>query len=291
MSFIKKVQERLPKAEQFAQYKNLVVAYKALDQARLIRPRAYHVIPHTETGKADWNKIGGNMPNIFVIRPSIYLNRRFDYFCRTDGPNGIYVFNANMQPEEGQVLKAQVDNLNNIASTQKTDPSPALLFEEFPLVSNTLHVPPQYQMHMFYGRIGLIQVVAGEHTAWMDPNRKLLDSSTEQVDMSQLIPTETQMSDLCASAVAVSNMTRQPYIRIDYVVSTRGPMFRGFACIPADVRSQKWRWFYEKYDAEFGNVWDDAQQRINEDIRNAEQAGQRPPEHEPTETEPENDNA
>lgn len=251
-----------------------------VNSVKVLCPRVYLQVPHVETQKDDWaNMIDSRLPNIFVVRPSVFLNSKFDYFLRNDGTHGFTNFTLNSPQSKKQVIDAQATNLTSVASTNK---NAVLMCEEFPLtLSNALHYPTHYRVHMFHDVVGCIQVDTQQVKFWMDEAGKVLDVNEASPKKSPLvdphIPAPTALRTLCSSARTVAKRTLQPYIRIDFVLSTRGPMFRSFACMPGDVRSPSHRWFYAKHDETFEKHWVSAIERIQSISKSINNANSKQP--------------
>lgn len=286
MGFISAVQERLKHTDDFTVFKNLLTAYEIASQAGVIYPKVY--INLSIKDGFSWPNIERRLPNLFVVRPSVFLNPRFDYFLRDDGQRGIQNYTNNTQQTHQEVFQAQV---NNVVELQKAMPIPSLLFEEFPLSDrHKLEYAPHYRVHVFYGEIGLIQVTSGSELFWIDTDQNILLNATNN-DVTDLIPSFDETTNLCNAARAMSIQTDQPYIRADFVLSGRGAMFRSFACIPGDVRSEQHNALYVQQDEKLGKMWEAAEQRIATDKDNANADNTQPepePQHQlaPTTTPP-----
>ncbi len=81
------------------------------------------------------------------------------------------------------------------------------------------------------------------------------------------------MNDICQAAKAVSLATKLPYIRADFVASTKGAMFRSFSCIPGDIRSDNHNPFYKEMDNKFEEMWNNAEQIIEKEKRSSQTKG------------------
>jgi hypothetical protein len=261
MGFISHVQERLDHPQDFADFKDLIKSYQMMVAVGVPRPKVYVNVTQEELKKFNWIQNNRRLPNIFVIRPSVFLNARFDYFLRDDGARGLTNFTQGLiaaSPKE--VMQLQRDNIEAIA---EKNPDVSLLFEEFPLVGDTLQYPTHYRVHTFHDAVGLIQVDTRQDLFWMTPDRQVADSVGGK-DVESLVPAEDVVANLCQAASIVGKQTKLPYVRIDFVSSTRGPLFRGFACVPGDVRSETYRWFYSQHDERLGKLWDSAQKKLQD---------------------------
>jgi hypothetical protein len=269
VGFIARVQERLTHAEDYNNFKHLNLAYGMADKAGVQRPRVYFLVTPDSISNLTWQELRQRLPNLFVVRPSVFLNSNFDYFMVDNGPHGLWSVGTDTTVSPGDAMQSQIDNMNAMIENQ-VKPKPDLLFEEFPIIGDTLCYPVHYRMHMFYGRIGLIQATSRtlDINVWFTPDREVL-GSTGEYDAEEVFPSEEGLKQLCSAGVLVSTVAQRPYIRADFVLATSGPMFRSFACMPGDVRSEKYAWFYGQFDTEFEEVWIDAEQRILEDKEHA----------------------
>jgi len=259
MGFIQRVQERVNRPDDYLVFKNLLTAYQFANQAGVLFPRVYLDLKIEDDGandEFDWNNFAPRLPSIFVMRPSVFLNNRFDYFLRDDGINGMKNYTVDEQHSHQDIFQNQVDNIRDIKSIQ----TPSLLFEEFPLTGCSLRYPPHYRMHMFYDEVGLMQITTQDKTFWINDDKKVIGGAN-----TNLIPNDHDHEDLCEAASAISMRASLPYIRVDFVLSSRGAMFRSFACTPGDIRSDKNNWFYKKLDQDLEQRWIEAEQRITED--------------------------
>lgn len=270
MGFIDRVRERLAHAGDYNQFKHLDAAYQIVERAKVQRPQVYFVVTPASAPDIKWKDLRKRLPNLFVVRPTVFLNSNFDYFLVNNGPHGLWDVGADITMSAKAILDSQILNMEAMINNN-VKPTPSLVFEEFPIIGDTLCYPVHYRMHMFYGRIGLIQATSRtlDINMWFTPDREVLGSSGEY-DIDEVLPSEEGLKQLCTAGVLVSTVTQQPYIRADFVLATSGPMFRSFACMPGDVRSEKYAWFYNKFDAEFEEVWIDAEQRIAKDKQYAD---------------------
>ena len=262
MGFIERVRERMTHAEDFEDFKYLWRAYKMVDAVGLQRPKVYLTMPGADIPNVHWPSLRSRLPNLFTIRPSIFVNPAHDYMLRDDGPRGLMNFSARRIQTAGEVLSEQTDFLR-VIDNEKT----ALMFEEFPLTySDVLEYPIHYRVHVFGGVIGCIQGNSKFANFWVDTDCGLL-ASHENADVTTLIPNVGVMNDLCQAAMSISLATKLPYMRIDFVSSTQGVMFRSFAFSPGDVRSDDHNWFYRQNDEQLGTLWDQADQILNTTVQ------------------------
>jgi len=256
MGFIQRVQERTSHSQDFDAFKRLWPAYKLVDSVGVTRPKVYITMPKEEVANINWDMLRHRVPNLFTLRPSMFINRAQDFLLRDDGMRGLMNFSyRNIQPPQ-EALKAQQGFLNSMPDDT------ALMVEEFPLTyDNVLCYPAHYMVHTFGGVVGCIQGGTNTQNFWMDTECKV-SASQDQSDVSNLIPNVGVMDDLCSASKAISLATGLPYVRIDFVASTRGAMFRSFACAPGDVRSNDHNWFYKKHDDAFGELWEQAERAL-----------------------------
>jgi len=256
MGFISRVHERLKSVEKYSVFKDLLAAYQTVSQVGVPRPKLYLSLTRQDIRDLDWANISRRVPNIFVIRPNIFLNASHDYFLRDDGSHLLMNFTTGTQQTRMATLEQQVKNLERFPASAR------LLFEEFPLTaSNTLHYPAHYRVHAFHDTIGMIQVSTPDNVFWMDVTGQILDFTNDK-DVSHLVPETKTLEDLRAAAKTISIVTELPYIRIDFVLSTRGALFRSLACIPGDVRSEAFAWLYSKHDETMETLWTQAEDKI-----------------------------
>lgn len=253
MGFIKLVRERMEHAADFDQFKRLWPSYKIADNLGIPRPKVYLTIPATDVSTMTWDTLRNRLPNLFVIRPSLFVNPVHDFLIRDDGPRGFMNFSIANQQTPSDALADQARFLGQMPETDK-----ALLFEEFPLTySDRLGYPLHYRVHTFGGVVGCIQGTTAGHSFWVDTECKVLASGDNR-DVATSVPNVGIMDDICAAAKSISLATKLPYIRIDFVPSTQGVLFRSFACTPGDVRSNDHNWFYKENDEQLGQLWEQA---------------------------------
>jgi len=266
MGFIELVTERLENAESFSRFKHLISAYNIAIKADVCVPKMYLVVPAVEMKEFHWGKALRRLPNLFVMRPSVFVNSRFDYLLRDDGDKGFLNFTLNTQATQDEVLKQQQDNLESLTMDGRTEPT--MLFEEFPIgKSNALEYPLHYRVHAFHDYIALVQATSRHAMCWLDPGGAIVGQTTE-AKLGHYVPEDNDMGELVQAATNLSLATELPYVRMDFVLSSRGPMIRSFACVPGDVRAEQFRWFYKKYDEEFAKHWRIAELKLKGDALN-----------------------
>lgn len=256
MSFIQKVKTRVHNANEFAKFKNLVTAYSLCIKHDIIIPKLYFILSQEEATATSYEDLYHRLPNLFTIRPSIFLNNKYDYMLRDDGLT-LHNFATGQDDQPQNIYKTQCDAMQSIDNS-------SLLFEEFPLVNHVLQYPTHYRLHTFYGGVALIQIVKVDgKMGWCNNQGKILATTNDNTSLqSHDIPQHKAMESLVNAGRKLSLATKQPYIRIDFVLSTHGPMFRSFACIPGDVRSQTFATFYQQIDEQLDNEWIAAEERI-----------------------------
>ncbi len=249
MGFIELVRERTKHSQDYEQFMRLWPSYKMVDLVGVVRPKVYITIPKAELADIKWSALQPRVPNLFTMRPTIFINSKQDFLLRDESPKGFTNFTISSHQWPKDALKSQAEFLAPMPNDT------AVLLEEFPLTySNVIHYPIHYRVHTFGNVIGCIQGTTNQDLFWMDTECKIL-ASAHNKDVSNLVPSIGVMEDICAAAKAISMATKLPYIRIDFVASTRGAMFRSFACIPGDVRSDDHNWFYKQNDRELGQLW------------------------------------
>jgi len=213
------------------------------------------VLSNDEAKELQWQSLPNRLPNVFTVRPSVFLNNRYDYMLRDDGAT-LQNFTTKKKSTLHDIYEEQRKVTCDIDGA-------SMLFEEFPCVGDTLQYPTHYRLHAFYGGIALIQIVTADNQmGWCNTKGKML-ATANNVGLDGYIPKDEIRESLINVGQRLSIATKQPYIRIDFVLSTRGPMFRSFACIPGDVRSQTFANFYKQLDQKLGDEWEAAEQRIN----------------------------
>jgi len=253
MGFINRVKERVNHLEDYAKYKDMTQVYGTAMEANVIRPKVYGLFAPDEV--PPWDELSGRLPNLFVVRPTIYVNTNTYMHVRDDGDNGLFSFNSNKHEFPGDVIQAQIDAAQKLGAD--------ILFEEFPLCGNELGIPIAYCMHTFGGEVGVacIQAITPNDTLWFDVSKTQL-GSTSKNDLTHLIPDATVIQQLCDTAERISAAIAEPYMRIDLINTTKGPTLRSFASVPGDVRSPQFAWLYEQYDEYFNELWIEAKGRI-----------------------------
>ena len=212
MGFIEQVQGRLAHAQDFNEYKRLWPSYKLVDELGIARPKVYITIPKAEVNTLNWTQLRNRLPNLFVVRPSVFVNPIHDFMLRDDGHRGLMNFSVSNMQTPANMLKDQAGYLNSIQ-----DADIATMFEEFPLTyEDRLGYPIHYRVHIFGGVIGCVQGNATNANFWVDTDCKLLASSNNN-DVSSLIPNVGIMDDLCAASKSISLASKLPYLRIDFV--------------------------------------------------------------------------
>ena len=255
MGFIQLVTDRVQRASEFARFKNLLTSYNLCIQHNVVVPKVYLVLSNDEAKELQWQSLSNRLPNVFTVRPSVFLNNRYDYMLRDDGAT-LQNFTTKKKSTLHDIYEEQRKVTCDIDGA-------SMLFEEFPCVGDTLQYPTHYRLHAFYGGIALIQIVTADNQmGWCNTNGKML-ATANNVGLDGYIPKDEIRESLINVGQRLSIATKQPYIRIDFVLSTRGPMFRSFACIPGDVRSQTFANFYKQLDQKLGDEWEAAEQRIN----------------------------
>jgi hypothetical protein len=254
MSFIKRVQERMNNTEDYAQFKDLPTAYGLARRAQVVFPKVYTLL--NANAEPDWPDISRQLPSLFVVRPSVFLNTRFDYFLRDDDSYGIYNYTLGEKQSHLDMLQEQ---LGNIVLSNQEDAT-TLMFEEFPLASHLLEYPAHYRMHMFYDAVGMVQITTQEGIWWLDPK---LHTISSKGTFNTGLPDSMVYDDLCEAARQLSIQTQLPYVRVDFVLSTRGPMFRSFACMPGDVRSAQHNEVYKLHNDNLNGLWLKAEQALS----------------------------
>jgi len=255
MGFIQLVTDRVQRASEFARFKNLLTSYSLCIQHNVVVPKVYLVLSNDEAKELQWQSLPNRLPNVFTVRPSVFLNNRYDYMLRDDGAT-LQNFTTKKKSTLHDIYEEQRKVTCDIDGA-------SMLFEEFPCVGDTLQYPTHYRLHAFYGGIALIQIVTADNQmGWCNTNGKML-ATANNVGLDGYIPKDEIRESLINVGQRLSIATKQPYIRIDFVLSTRGPMFRSFACIPGDVRSQTFANFYKQLDQKLGDEWEAAEQRIN----------------------------
>jgi hypothetical protein len=215
------------------------------------------VLSNDEAKELQWQSLPNRLPNVFTVRPSVFLNNRYDYMLRDDGAT-LQNFTTKKKSTLHDIYEEQRKVTCDIDGA-------SMLFEEFPCVGDTLQYPTHYRLHAFYGGIALIQIVTADNQmGWCNTNGKML-ATANNVGLDGYIPKDEIRESLINVGQRLSIAAKQPYIRIDFVLSTRGPMFRSFACIPGDIRSQTFANFYKQLDQKLGDEWEAAEQRINHD--------------------------
>jgi len=259
MGFIERVRNRLQHVVDYGHFKNLVTAYQLVGKVGVGYPKVYATLSLQDAKSTPWGELARRLPNLFVMRPSVFLNTTHDYFIRNDGPRGLMNFNLRTLQMPQDAIRNQQGFIKGLGG------NPLILFEEFPLThNNTLCYPVHFRVHMFGSTIGCIQGVSNDNIFWMDTDCKILASGDKDKDVDHLIPNVAVTEDICSAAKAVSIMTNQPYIRVDFVAATRCAIFRSFACIPGDVRSDAHNWFYTQRDDEWGQLWEQAAKIIEQ---------------------------
>lgn len=255
MGFIQLVTDRAQRASEFARFKNLLTSYNLCIQHNVVVPKVYLVLSNDEAKELQWQSLPNRLPNVFTVRPSVFLNNRYDYMLRDDGAT-LQNFTTKKKSTLHDIYEEQRKVTCDIDGA-------SMLFEEFPCVGDTLQYPTHYRLHAFYGGIALIQIVTADNQmGWCNTKGKML-ATANNVGLDGYIPKDEIRESLINVGQRLSIATKQPYIRIDFVLSTRGPMFRSFACIPGDVRSQTFANFYKQLDQKLGDEWEAAEQRIN----------------------------
>jgi len=255
MGFIQLVTDRVQRASEFARFKNLLTSYNLCIQHNVVVPKVYLVLSNDEAKELQWQSLPNRLPNVFTVRPSVFLNNRYDYMLRDDGAT-LQNFTTKKKSTLHDIYEEQRKVTCDIDGA-------SMLFEEFPCVGDTLQYPTHYRLHAFYGGIALIQIVTADNQmGWCNTKGKML-ATANNVGLDGYIPKDEIRESLINVGQRLSIATKQPYIRIDFVLSTRGPMFRSFACIPGDVRSQTFANFYKQLDQKLGDEWEAAEQRIN----------------------------
>jgi len=255
MGFIERVRERMTHASDFDNFRRLWPAYKMVDTIGIPRPKVYLTLQGEDIFNINWQVLRTRLPNLFALRPSIFVNTAHDYLLRDDGPRGLMNFSIRHVQTPPEVWDEQIKHLRSI-----NQEGVALLFEEFPLTySDVLEYPIHYRAHTFGGVIGCIQGNSRAANFWINNDGDVL-ASHENADVTTLIPSMGVMDDLCAAAKSISLATKLPYMRVDFVSSTQGVMFRSFAFSPGDVRSTDHNWFYRQNDEQLGQLWEQAEQ-------------------------------
>ena len=255
MGFIQLVTDRVQRASEFARFKNLLTSYNLCIQHNVVVPKVYLVLSNDEAKELQWQSLPNRLPNVFTVRPSVFLNNRYDYMLRDDGAT-LQNFTTKKKSTLHDIYEEQRKVTCDIDGA-------SMLFEEFPCVGDTLQYPTHYRLHAFYGGIALIQIVTADNQmGWCNTKGKML-ATANNVGLDGYIPKDEIRESLINVGQRLSIATKQPYIRIDFVLSTRGPMFRSFACIPGDIRSQTFANFYKQLDQKLGDEWEAAEQRIN----------------------------
>jgi hypothetical protein len=266
MGFIERVTERVERPEDYITYKKLLTAYQFAKKANVAFPNVYLELESTHQDI----DMGEGIPTLFVMRPSIFLNTRYDYFLRDDRRSrGVMNYTLGKQQSHEEMVREQMNHAMKIGSS--------ILVEEFPLTrDNMIKYPTHYRMHMFYGKVVIVQVTTQSSMFWMDDNRRVLYNPSDETDVSYLIPGDKTYEDLRDAATVLSLLTVQPYIRIDLVASNRGAMFRSFACMPGDIRSPQHNEFYRGRDDELEQEWAEALIRIKDTPDNANRSEPKP---------------
>lgn len=255
MGFIQLVTDRVQRASEFARFKNLLTSYNLCIQHNVVVPKVYLVLSNDEAKELQWQSLPNRLPNVFTVRPSVFLNNRYDYMLRDDGAT-LQNFTTKKKSTLHDIYEEQRKVTCDIDGA-------SMLFEEFPCVGDTLQYPTHYRLHAFYGGIALIQIVTADNQmGWCNTKGKML-ATANNVGLDGYIPKDEIRESLINVGQRLSIAAKQPYIRIDFVLSTRGPMFRSFACIPGDIRSQTFANFYKQLDQKLGDEWEAAEQRIN----------------------------
>lgn len=257
--FINRVHDRLKHADDYKDFKNLLSVYEVAKQIGIHKPQVYLNLTVGDLSKFSWDTVTKRLPNLCVVRPNIFVNNQYDYFLRDDGRRGFYNYTNETQQRYEDVSHAQITNLHQVTGAS------SLIFEEFPLAyNNTLEYPLHYRVHCFYENIGFIQITSQHSTIWIDIEQNILGETGKLSSTGNSpVPDKTLTEELCTSAKSLSIITELPYARIDFVASTKGPMFRSMACIPGDVRSEEYAWFYDKHDKMCDNLWIQAEERLS----------------------------
>ncbi len=256
--FISRVKQRLEYLQDYDHFKRLWPSYELMDKLGIVRPKIYITVPKAEVNDIEWQTLSPRLPNLFVVRPTLFVNPSHDFMIRDDGPRGLMNFNTRSIHPPKEILKQQVQFVQNMPEEDM-----ALVFEEFPLTyTNTLSFPAHYRVHVFGDNVGCIQCTTKQVTFWMDEECKIIHVDDNQ-DVSNLIPSVGVVDDICESSKKIAFSTGLPYVRIDFVASTKGIMFRSFACVPGDVRSDDHNKFYKKNDEYFGELWERAELRVS----------------------------
>jgi len=212
----------------------------------------------------DWDKSKHHIPNVFVVRPSLFLNSSHEYFLRDDGDDGLMGLRTKQHLVPSEVFQQQHDIVSDIMD--RTQERVVLFIEEMPLNGFRINPLVPYKVHSFYGNVDMIQVRSGQNHVWFDTDGNIIGSTTED-DMSSVIPEQAEIDALCTAAHKISLEAKIPYVRTDFVLSSRGPIFKSFACVPADVRASNnaFAAFYDTQDSTLETAWASAENRIIQD--------------------------
>jgi hypothetical protein len=266
VGFIQRVQDRVASQQDFSNFKRLWPAYKLVDSVGVARPKVYLTVPKPEMAQVAWGTLKTRIPNLFTMRPTMFSSRSHDFMMRDDGMRGLMNFSWRNMQAPMDAIQQQTSFLDGMPDDT------GMLLEEFPLThDNVLCYPTHYQVHAFGGVVGCIQGFTRDHNFWMSEECRVLGSANDR-DVSELVPNVGVMDDFCSAAKAISMATELPYIRVDFVSSTQGAMFRSFAYTPGDVVSEGHNWFYKQNDEQLGQLWSQAEQVLSpakdEDIAN-----------------------
>lgn len=263
MSFKERVIWRAENPESFSPLKNIVHVYQSLtNNNHRIRPKVYHVINFKNINNIDNQSLNSRLPNIYVVRPSLYIGANMDTFVRDD-IDSLYDCDKQVSINHNDFFNKQIEQLEKIRNFFPQEGSPSLIFEEFVLCSRYLQYPVHYYMHMFGDKVGLIQAYHdGKHT-WFDTSAEVIHSTHGTTSVDFMKPTVEEIENMTKVAATIAKNSALPYLRVDMVSALRGPLVRGVSYAPGDVRSKPFADFYDKHDKRLAELWDEQERALD----------------------------